>query len=337
MEDIRKYSQHHVDLLDNRQNILRTISFKQLLDEIPDIELGLVAVRDHLMARQARQQGKRNVEYWLLTFEKLLNETSFTQIMQNILKTLESHYQYPVDIEFTVNFTQDQELLINLLQCRPLQTRGRKGQVEIPSNIDPEKILFSCEDHFMGGSICQDITKVIYVDPKAYIGLQLSEKYDIARLVGELNRQITAKDAEPTIFFGPGRWGTTTPSLGVPVSFHEINNAAVLAEIAYEGGNLMPELSFGTHFFQDLVEGDIFYIALFPGKVNTVFNVAKLSGMPDKMTEALRKSTGSPTVESRELPESSKYSHVVRFYDLQDRKLRIISDVTSRKVVCFFV
>jgi len=331
MEDIRKYSQHHVDLLDNRQNILRSIPFQKLLNEIPDIKLDLIAVRDHLLARQARQQalhhsgtgqGTKSTDYWLLTFEKLLTETSFTQIMQKILKTLESHYQYPVDIEFTVNFTQDQLALINLLQCRPLQTRGRRGHVEIPEKIDPEKILFKCEGHFMGGSICQDITKVIYVDPKAYIDLPLSEKYDIARLVGELNRQITAKDAEPTIFFGPGRWGTTTPSLGVPVSFHEISNAAVLAEIAYEGGNLMPELSFGTHFFQDLVEGDIFYVALFPDKTGTVFNRAKLDEIPDRLIEVL--------------PGSSKYADVVRFYELRDRKLRIISDVTSRKVICFF-
>jgi hypothetical protein len=323
MEDIRKYSQHHVDLLDNRQNILRTISFRQLLDEIPDIKLDLVAVRDHQLARQARQQGTKGAEYWLLTFEKLLTKTSFTQIMQNILKTLESHYHYPVDIEFTVNFTHDQKPLINLLQCRPLQTRGRQGRVEIPAQIDPEKILFSSEGHFMGGSICQDINKVIYVDPKAYIDLPISQKYDIARLVGELNRQVATKDAEHAIFFGPGRWGTTTPSLGVPVSFHEISNAAVLAEIAYEGGNLMPELSFGTHFFQDLVEGDIFYVALFLGKPDTAFNKAKLDEMPNKLTEVL--------------PESRKYADVVRLYDLRDLKLRITSDVTLRKVICFFV
>ena len=95
------------------------------------------------------------------------------------------------------------------------------------------------------------------------------------------------------------------------------------AEIAYEGGNLMPELSFGTHFFQDLVEGDIFYAALFPGKPDTVFNREKLDEMPNRLTEVL--------------PGSSKYTNVVRFYELRDRKLRLVSDVTSRKVICFFV
>jgi hypothetical protein len=401
MEDIRKYSQHYVDLLDSGQNILRTISFQQLIgslfgavrkesqglhsqhgtghgaqekphfaegsqDKTPDL-LDLVAVRDYQLARRARQQalgrgstgqGARDTEYWLLTFEKLLTETSFTQIMQNILKTLESYYQYPVDIEFTVNFTHGQKPLINLLQCRPLQTRGRPSAPvvvkdrqrdffvaggpaepvradETPAKIDPAQILFACEGHFMGGDIYQDITRVIYVEPEAYLDLPLSGKYDIARLVGTLNNfvswalspesegEASLTRAEPTILFGPGRWGTTTPSLGVPVGFHEINNVAVLAEIAYEGGNLMPELSFGTHFFQDLVESDIFFVALFPGKAGTIFNRAKLDEIPNKLAEVL--------------PESSKYADVVGFYELRDRKLRIISDITSRKLVCFFV
>jgi hypothetical protein len=72
-----------------------------------------------------------------------------------------------------------------------------------------------------------------------------------------------------------------------------------------------------------LVESDIFYVALFPDKTGTIFNRAKLDEMPDRLIEVL--------------PESSKYADVVRFYELRDRKLRIISDVTSRKVICFFV
>ncbi|NQT04325.1 MAG: phosphoenolpyruvate synthase [Planctomycetes bacterium] len=322
MDDVRKYSQHQVDLLDTSENTLRTIPFRQLLAEKLDVKLDLVAVRDHQLARQARQQGKSKIEYWLLTFEKLFTETSFTQIMQNILGILESQYQHPVDIEFTVNFTQNKKPVINIVQCRPLQTRGQQDHVEIPAQPDPEKILFQCEGYFMGGSICHDIKRIIYVEPQAYIDLLLSEKYDIARLIGKLNRQITDKDAEPTILLGPGRWGTTTPSLGIPVGFHEISNVTVLAEIAYESGNLMPELSFGTHFFQDLVEGDIFYVALFPEKTYTVFNKEKFSEMENILT--------------RVLPDSSRYANVVKLYQLNARKLRIVSDVTVQKVICLF-
>jgi hypothetical protein len=320
MDDIRKYSQHRVDLLDIEENTLRTIPFQQLVDEKINIHLDMVAVRDYQMARQARQKGISDAEYWLLTFEKLLTETPFIKIMRDILRTLEDQYQYPVDIEYTVNFTQDNKPVINMLQCRPLQTRGEKGRVQMPEHPEVEKILFKCQGYFMGGSIFQDIKQVIYVDPQAYIDLPLSGKYDVARLVGKLNGQIKNKDTEPTILLGPGRWGTSTPSLGVPVGFHEINNVTVLAEIAYEGANLIPELSFGTHFFQDLVESDIFYVALFPGRPNTIFNIAKLDRMPNKLTEVL--------------PESSKYTSVVRLCKVEQKNLRIISDLTSQQVIC---
>ena len=151
--------------------------------------------------------------------------------------------------------------------------------------------------------------------------MPLSGKYDIARLVGKLNKQIPDKETEPTIFLGPGRWGTMTPSLGVPVGFHEISNATVLAEIAYEGGNLMPELSFGTHFFQDLVEGDIFYVALFPDKPGSIFNKNRLDEMPNRLTDVL--------------PDSSKYAHIVKLLQ-PEKRLRILSDATSQKAICLF-
>jgi hypothetical protein len=174
----------------------------------------------------------------------------------------------------------------------------------------------------MGGGIWQPIKRVIYVEPKAYTELNLSQKYDIARLVGKLNRQVTGRESVPIMLIGPGRWGTTTPSLGVPVTFSEINKITVLVEIAYEGGNLMPELSFGTHFFRDLVETDIFYVALFPHKKDVMFNKAGLSRMPN-LLETL-------------LPESRKYANVVEVFDFDKEQLQIIFDVTSQKVVCFF-
>jgi hypothetical protein len=242
--------------------------------------------------------------------------------MQKMLKGLEDHYQYPVDIEFTVNFTDDEVFAINLVQCRPLQTKGLTASVQLPQNIKSEKVLFKSEGYNMGGSISEPIKRIIYVDPQAYVEIPIPKKYSIARLIGKLNRQIANRETTPTLLFGPGRWGTTTPSLGVPVSFAEINKVAVLVEVAYEGGNLMPELSFGTHFFQDLVESDIFYVALFPQKKSVVFNKDKLLEMPNLLTNFL--------------PEEHKYENVVKVYELDSDQLKIICDILSQKVICFF-
>ncbi len=322
MDDVRKFSQHRIDLLDTENNLLATLALEELLSRKLDIKLDFVAVRDTHLARKAKQAGRTEREYWVLTFEKLLSETRFVEYMQKILKTLEETYEYPVDVEFTANFTGNGDLVINLLQCRPLQTKGWQPQVKIPEHIDSEKVVLRTEGYFMGGSISLDIRKVVYVDPKAYMSLSLSQKYDIARLVGKLNRQIQNRQTEPAIFLGPGRWGTSTPSLGVPVSFHEINNVTVLAEIGYEGGNLMPELSFGTHFFQDLVEGDISYVAVFPDKAGVIFKRDRLLSMPNMLQELV--------------PEAEKYSDVMHVCSFGAGELRILSDMISQRLVCLF-
>ncbi len=317
-----RFSQHNADLLDTNQNCLRTVSVTDLLNDELNMKLDLIADTDPHTERKMKELGMETQRYWILTFKKLLSNTNFTEIMQKILKTLENYYQYPIDIEFTVNFTDEDAFKINLVQCRPLQTKGIKASVQLPENIKSEKILFASQGHTMGGSISQPIKRIIYVDPQAYVETPIPQKYSIARLIGKLNRQIANREITPTILLGPGRWGTTTPSLGVPVNFAEINKITVLAEIAYEGGNLMPELSFGTHFFQDLVESDIFYVALFPQKESVVFNKDKLAEMPNLLTDFC--------------PEEHKYEDVVKVYDLNTGQLQIMCDVVSQKVVCFF-
>ena len=241
--------------------------------------------------------------------------------MQKILKTIEKAYKYPVDIEFTVNFTADGLFKINLVQCRPLQTKGLKASVKLPENIDAKKIIFSSIGHTMGGNISQPIRRIIYVDPQAYVETPISQKYSIARLIGKLNQQIINKEKIPTLLLGPGRWGTTTPSLGVPVGFAEISKVSVLAEIAYEGGNLVPDLSFGTHFFQDLVESDIFYVALFPQKEDVVFNKTRLLEMPNQLASFL--------------PDEQNFEDVVKVFDVESEQIQIMCDVISQKVICF--
>ncbi len=321
-ENAARFSQHNVDLLDTSQNCLRTISAIDLLNDNLNVKLDLIASPDRQTERKMKELGMKGRRAWILTFDKLLSKTDFPQVMQKMLKGLESHYQYPVDIEFTVNFTDDDAFAVNLVQCRPLQTKGLTARVQLPQNIKPEKVLFTSDGYTMGGSISEPIKRIVYVDPQEYVETSIPDKYSIARLIGKLNRQIANRETIPTMLFGPGRWGTTTPSLGVPVSFAEINKVSVLVEVAYEGGNLMPELSFGTHFFQDLVESDIFYVALFPQKKSVVFNRDKLLEMPNLLTSLL--------------PEEGKFENVVKVCEVDSEKLKIMCDIISQKVVCFF-
>lgn len=321
MDDVRKFAQSRVDLLDTEQNALRTVPFRQLASEDLGLKLDLVAVRDTETARKMKQLRMKDTTAWLLTFDKLLSDRTFTAGMQKILKTLEAAYNYPVDIEFTVNFTADNKPLIGLLQCRPLQTRS-VGPAATPAAMPrPRHIIFQSHGYYMGPSLALDITRIIYVRPPEYENLQISEKYDIARTIGKLNKTLPDPAQTTTVLIGPGRWGTTTPSLGVPVGFAEISNVTLLAELAYEGGNLMPEMSFGTHFFQDLVENDIAYVAVFPGKQYATFDYQWFEQMPNRLAELL--------------PESAQYQNVIKVADWPPSQIHLAADVVERKITCF--
>ncbi|HCX65171.1 MAG TPA: hypothetical protein DHN33_08180 [Eubacteriaceae bacterium] len=119
---------------------------------------------------------------------------------------------------------------------------------------------------------------------------------------------------ESYLLIGPGRWGTTTPSLGVPVRFAEISNAKVICEVAYPDEDLMPELSFGSHFFQDLVESDIFYAAVFQNYKENLFNPGYLQK------------------KNYEKMDTEAKTNVVSVY--RSKGLEIFSDVVEQKVLC---
>jgi hypothetical protein len=320
-EDLRKYSQHKVDLINIKENDFETIPFERIANEKRVSDVYSVASKDDEANQFSREKNLSDKDHWILTLDKVLEKEELVDLLKKILELLEQSYNYPVEIEFTINFTKNNIFRINVLQCRPLQTRGLGHKVDIPEQIDKKDRLFQSQGYFLGGNISQRIDWVVYVDPEKYSKLISSDKYEVARIVGDLNRIIKNKEELPTLLIGPGRWGTTTPSLGVPVKFAEINNVAVLAEVAFSAGNLMPELSFGTHFFQDLVETNIFYVALFPEKEDCIFNSMILAKQDNLFAKFM--------------PEVVKFEDVIGVYDLTQRPLRIMSDVVSQKVICF--
>lgn len=126
----------------------------------------------------------------------------------------------------------------------------------------------------------------------------------------------------PMMLTGPGRWGTSTPSLGVPVKFSDINNISVLVEIAFSAAGLMPELSFGSHFFQDLVETDIFYAALFPEKEETIYDENWISGYTNILATLF--------------PEKKHLENTIKVFDFKGNGLMLLADIVSQKIICYF-
>ena len=304
-DDQRRFTQRDIDVLDVAQNSWVTIPISEVHAEEPTLPLELLA---------EYKDGS-----WLFTFERLLTQTSFAAIMRRLLTTIERAYEYPVDVEFTGTYASNGQLYLNLIQCRPLQTRGiQSTRVEI-REVDDAQTLFRSKGSFMGGSIVQPIARAIAVDAQAFMDLSLSDKYELARIIGRLNRFIQTRGQLPTLLLGPGRWGTSTPRLGVPVRFAEINAMAAIGEISFSAGGLQPELSFGTHFFQDLVETGIFYVALNPEKQDCLVNASMLTALPNRLSELL--------------PDDARFAEVLRVVDLP-AGYQLRADIMSQKVVC---
>jgi len=321
-EDVKRFSQNEVDVLNLKDNVFQSLPASKLLNTAVESHLDMIASRDIAASEYLQSVGREAGDAWIVTFDELLQSTPFAHVMTGMLKKLEQIYRYPVDIEFTANFTSEGKPKINLLQCRPFQTKGHYSRVELPENISKSKTLLRQEANFMGGSIYQAIYRIIYIDPKGYAKLTISEKHEVARLVGKLNKQIGRRDVMPTVLLGPGRWGTTTPAMGVPVTFSEINNITAIGEIAYHDGSLIPDLSFGTHFFQDMVEMDIFYMAIYPEKENVFFNASWLTKQPNILMNLM--------------PEDTRFAKVVRVIDARSMDLRLLSDIVTQQMICFF-
>ncbi len=286
-DEIRKYSQHFVDLIDLQGDAFRTLAVDDLLQEgYPHIRL--VAAEDKGSYLQpVYATGGLNGSRFVLTFDALLKNQEFISLMKGVLKKLEAHYGRPVDIEFTVEDSGEtgRRFRLHLLQCRPQSWFEGGVSIDVPVDDVPESdILFFSQRMVPHGKV-ERIRYIVYVDPVAYDRApNQSTRLEVARGVGRINRRLAG---ERFILMGPGRWGTSNVELGLKISYSEIHNARALVEIARTGREGTPEVSYGTHFFQDLVESHIYPMPLYLGDPATVFNRRLLDEAPNVLPELL--------------------------------------------------
>jgi len=313
--DEKKFSQRRADVLNLRENRLT----EEPLDSLPDYDLKtdkrLFSSVDYAALTRLREMGRQyGPTPQIFDFNGLLTETSFPSLVSMVLATLKAAYHYPVDIEFAANFSPNRSFRFNLLQCRPLQTKGIGKAVEIPEP-EQEDIFFSSMGNFMGGNARLALDYVVFVKAKEYLELPERDKYQVARLIGALNQKLKGKNI---LLIGPGRWGTTTPSLGVPVHFSELCNMTALCEVSYRLAGLMPEISFGSHFFQDIVESGIFYAAIFEGEEGVLLRPERVLNRQNLLGDIL--------------PGEKEWERAVHL--AQTPGLTLFSDITSQKLLC---
>lgn len=298
-DEIVRYSPKMMDVINLETGVFETVEIngvlKQYGHQFPDLK-NLISIIDHDSVRQPLSlMIDFEREPIVFTFDGLFSRTPFLKQIHALLNILQVHFNHPIDIEFACDGTD-----FYLLQCRSQSYSADSQPVDIPRNVDPAQVVFTAKRHIANGAV-PGITHLVYVDPHQYrLMSDRLEMLSVGRAVSRLNKLLPKKSF---ILMGPGRWGSRGDiKLGVNVTYSDISNTAALIEIALKNGEYVPELSFGTHFFQDLVESNIRYLPLYPDDYGVVFNYEFLLTSKNILADLL--------------PDMAHLSDIVRVIDI---------------------
>lgn len=300
---IARYAQRRMDALDLRENRLVSGAFAEFVSGQPDFPLDLFT------------STKTSGGPPFLTFEGLIERTPFVGDLRLVLERLHAAYLHPVEIEFALNVLSDGAYRINVLQCRPMQVRDVEGgaAVEPPDEVPR---LVASQGAVIGPSRVIRPDRIVYVTPAVYGRLNQADRLAITRLIGRINQ---LSDDRTLLMLGPGRWGSRDPWLGIPIAFAEINHVAALCEIVAMHENLIPDVSLGTHFINELIEADMLYFALFPKKAGNLVDEAGIRRLPNRLAELVQ--------------DAARWSDVVHVADVGPGTVVLYADAERQRVV----
>jgi hypothetical protein len=276
-DEIVRYSPRRADVINLETGRFETVEVEALLSEaggsLPGVENVISVWEDGRIHRPFMVDWEGQARDLVVTFEGLVSSTPFVTRIRSLLRLLQEKLGCPVDVEFASDGKD-----LYLLQCRPQSFSDDSHGASIPADLPPESVVFSANRYVSNGRV-PDVTHVVYVSPEGYAAIgDLESLRRVGRAVGRLNKLLPKHQF---VLIGPGRWGSRGDiKLGVSVTYSDINNTSVLIEVARRRGNYVPDLSFGTHFFQDLVEASIRYLPLFPDDTGVVFNERFLLDSP---------------------------------------------------------
>ena len=314
-----RYSQKKLELINRAEGKLQQVELDTIKPFMPFYLQGLLLEHDYEAESIYREQGHpRDIQF--ISCYGIVAKDELMAQMKDILRTIQETYEYPVDTEFTINFAENGDYVINILQCRPLQIFEDSMDFEMPENIDENKILSECEKSSMGLSRVEKMDLIVYVDAVKYYNMDYKDKYIIANAIGRINWKMR-NQGKKMLLMVPGRIGTTSPELGVPTAFADISEFEAICEIANSEAGYNPELSYGSHFFQDLVESGILYNAIFENEKTKVFNMGLLKGYKNILVEMDSK--------YREIEE------IVKVYDVSEKDIYLCNDMKNERIICY--
>ncbi len=311
-----QFSQRKAEVVDLKTRSLNRVPLDDLEPVLPAYVKNQVLEHDTEAEASLHERGIwRNICF--ISCLGLVRNREMMERMQRMMHLIQKEYGEPVDIEFTINVSESREYMINLLQCRPLQVFKDGGGVTVPENVRAEDILLETRHASMGLSREVKLDRIVYVDPVKYYQLPYNEKTAIAALIGQINWKYRDTGTHMMLLV-PGRIGTSSPELGVPTAFSDISGFDAVCEIAENRAGYNPELSYGSHIFQDLVEAQILYTAVFPGERTIRFRPELLRQVPNRIGE---------------IPGGAEKQEVICLADVSALDCRLYHDLTNEHIL----
>ena len=314
-----QYSQKKLELMNRASRKLEQVDPDVVKPYLPAFMKKLLFEHDFDTEKIFRERGQsRDIEF--VSCQGIVEKEDLMKKMAEILSVIQEEYNYPVDTEFTVNLSEDGDYVINLLQCRPLQVYHDTEEAEFPEDVDESKILFECKGSSMGLSRYEKLDVIVMIDPVGYYNMPYKDKYRVAQDVGKLNWAMRGKEKK-MLLMSPGRIGTSSPELGVPALFSDISEFNAICEISDSRAGYNPELSYGSHFFQDLVEAGILYNAIFENEKTIHYH-------PELLNKCDRLITGFDRHEE-------ELKDIVKVIDVSEMNFRLCNDMKKERILCF--
>jgi len=314
--DKHKFSQGKSEVIDMNERCLKKLTLEDIESDLPDYLKRILLEHDYDAELRLREIG-RNREVEFISCAGLVENDKLMEQMKRMLRCISDEYDYPIDTEFTINISDNGEYSIDLLQCRPLQVQKASKGSAMPKDVDESNIFYETVGASMGMSKVSKLDIIVYVDPVNYYNMPYKEKDFVAKLVGKINWHYRDTDKNMMLIV-PGRVGTSSPELGVPTTFADISAYSIICEVEESKAGYNPELSYGSHIFQDLVEANILYTAMFNNDKTIHYH-------PDKLKTSL------DIIDQFEARESLR--DIVHVYDVSSRDFRIYNDVPNEHLL----
>lgn len=323
VDETVRYSPRYMDVINLASGHFETVDAIDLitknLADYPGVHSILSQISgDRLKTVSRRTIGNISAKDLAITFEGLFTDTAFLGQLNTIMKELKRNLGYPVDIEFAFDGND-----FYLLQCRSQSYSEGSQPANIPE-FTQEDFLFLTSKYVPNGQIC-NLSYVVYIDPIEYANLESRQDLvSVGKAVSKLNNMLPPREF---ILIGPGRWGSRGEiKLGVQVSYSDIRNTAMLIEIAEKTGEYRPDPSFGTHFFQDLVEEGIRYLPIYSQEAGEHFKRNILLETENQLAQML--------------PEFEHLSDVIKLVDvpksMNGRLLHVYMNASMKRAVAIF-